>query len=79
MSHEREAFRQVALKLLEIRTYDDYDAIIKEDWVDGWLEEAAYFARKLYNAELDFIDPPKGECQFTGRDVPIFEKLKGEE
>lgn len=61
ISNEREAFRQVALKLLEIRTCDDYDAITKDDWIDGWLKEAAYFTRKLYNAELDFIDPPKGE------------------
>lgn len=78
MSHEREIFRQIALKLLEIRTYDDYDAITKDDWIDGWLKEAAYFARKLYKAELDFIGPPKGEYQFTGRDVPIFEKSKEE-
>lgn len=78
ISNEREAFRQVALKLLEIRTYDDYDAITKDDWLDEWLKEAAHFAKKLYNAELDFIDPPKGEYQFAGRNVPIFEKPKGE-
>lgn len=78
MSHEREIFRQIALKLLDIRTSEDYDAIVKDDWIDEWLKEAAHFAEKLYRAELDFVAPPEKEYQFTGRDVPIFEKPKEE-
>lgn len=61
MSHEREIFRQIALKLLDIRTCDSYDAIVKDDWIDEWLKEAAHFAEKLYRAELDFIAPWKEE------------------
>lgn len=61
MLSERDAFRQIALKLLEIRTFDDYDADTKDDWLDEWLKETAHFAKKLYNAELDFMCPPKEE------------------
>jgi len=54
MNNERLVFRLVALKLLEIRSKNDYDAITTKDWIDEWLKEANLFAYKLYDAELDF-------------------------
>jgi hypothetical protein len=78
MLSERDAFRQIALKLLEIRTFDDYDAITKGDWIDEWLKEAAQFAEKLYDAELNFACREEGGYSFTGRETPIFEPPKGE-
>lgn len=59
ITDEREAFRQIALKLLEKRDWNDYNAFIVDDWIKEWLKETAYFTSKMLAAEYDFIDPPK--------------------
>lgn len=53
----RQMFRQVALKLLEIRTKDDYDVITEEEWIEKLLHEASGIGKKLYLAELYIQDP----------------------